>query len=191
MRLACQGYGSQYLASMRFDVTTQVGKRSTHADEIIHQDIFRTGLDGPVKFWLARKPREAIRSGVGNDVHLHDPAIHFPSQTPCQFVGEYFRNRIYPVFFISVSADQNGAMSGQQLGKSVSLRGIECAAYQKVGGSRIARFGLPVKRVLLNGGFAGVYQHVRKISPRHPWRFHAADFTTAVATFFLDPLCLN
>jgi len=189
MRLACQGHSSQHFSAMRFDVSAQIGKCPAHAHEVVHHDVFRSGLNRTVEFRLSRKTRKAICSGMGNDIHLNHAAINSPVQPLRQLVGKNFGNGVYPVLFVSVRTDQNGMMSPQQRGKSVNLQWVERITHQNVRSNRIARFRRPIVRVLFNSGLAGVYQHVREIFPRSSWRFHAANSITCKQTIFPQGTC--
>ena len=170
---------------MRFNMPAQIGKRAAHADKIIDHDVLSFWLNCAVELGLSRQTRETIRTRVRNNIHLNHATVHVPVQPLRQFIGKHFGYGIHPVLLISVGTHQDGLMPSQQRGKRVCLQQIKRIAHQIIRSDRIARFGRPIMRMLFNAGFTGVYQHVRKISPRCPWWFHAPNSITTHLTNFL------
>jgi hypothetical protein len=71
-----------------------------------------------------------------------------------------------------MGADQNGAAPAQQQRKFFDLPRVEGGADQKAGGNIVTGFRTLISRVPLDGGLAGVNQHIREICPWCAWRFH-------------------
>lgn len=165
---------------MRLDVATQVRQRTAHANEIIHHDIFCTGLDGTIKFGLSCQSRKTIGTGVGHDVDLNHAAIHLPPQTCSQRIGERLGNGIDATSLVSMGAHQDGLVSGKHRGERFNLRSVNRRAHQQVGGNGITGFCMGIERMLLDQRFLGMDQDIGKFAPRAARRLHRVDGSTAL-----------
>lgn len=172
MGFSGQGDSGQYTASVGFDKSTQVRKRAAHADEIIDQHVIRSRHDRAVELRLPRQPGKPVRARVSHHVDLNDPPIDRPAQPFAQLVGQYLRDGIDALIFKCVGADQHRLMPSQHAAKRLDLLRVDGVAHQMHSGEGIAAFSRRIRRVLLDGSFAGMNQHVWKAVPSDSWRFH-------------------
>lgn len=172
MGFARQGDSGQYLATMRLDMTAQVRERATHTDEIIHQHIIGSGKNRSVELGLPCEPGETIRAGVPNHVNLYHARIDRPPQPFAQLVSKNLGYGIDPFALKRVGADQYRLVSLQHPAKRFHLLRVQRVPNQMHCGHCIATLSRPVGRVLFDGGFAGVNQHIGEIMPVGSRRFH-------------------
>ncbi len=116
-----QGYRSQYFAALGFDIAFHVRQRTTHANKIIHQNVFATLLNGPLKFRLTRQPGKSVSPSVSNHIDLHHPRVMRPAHGFTDLYGEYFRYCVDAFTFVSMGTDQGRVVPAQHIDESLVL----------------------------------------------------------------------
>ena len=164
--LAGQGYRRRHLATLGFDIASQVGQCAPHAHEVIHQHIFATGLNRTCKFGLSRQSRKPVSTRVLHHVDLGHSRVMRPPHSFADLYGKRFRNRIDTLALIGMGTDQRGCVPMQKIDGSLVLRFAH-----RVIGQHSSRWAMPrlcplVGRVLLHRQLTGVHQHIREVVPR-------------------------
>ena len=186
MGFARQGDRSQHLAPLGRDKATQVRKRAAHTNKIIGQHVIGSRHDRTVELRLPCQPGKPVCTRVSHHVDLNDTRIDRPVQPFTQFVGQHFRDGVDTLIFKRVGANQYRMMSRQHAAKRFNLLRVDRVAHQMHGGDGIAAFSRPVSRMLFDGSFAGMNQHVWKSIPGRSWRFHRREFYHAPDKGFED-----
>ncbi len=159
-------------------MAAQVRQRTTHADEIVDQDVIGISRHGAIEARLSCQTGEAVGTGMCYDVGLHHAVINRPAKLFCHHVCQHFGNRIDPLAFVGMGADQYGMTITDQGTQALKQFRIENITHQFERCDIIAGFCRPVSRMLLDCRFGRVNQHIGKITPRSAWRLHGCDVIT-------------
>lgn len=108
MWLACQDDGGQHPTSLRLDMASKVRQRTAHADEIVDLDVIGASRHCAIETRLSRQAGEPVGAGMCHDVGLNHTVVDLPAEFLGDYIRQHLGNRIHPLAFVGMGADQYG-----------------------------------------------------------------------------------
>ena len=163
---ARQANSRQHEAAVRFDMATQIGERTAHADKVIDQHVSAAWVNQTIKFRLAGQSPKPISPSMWHDIDLYNTVV----QRSVKYLPEPFCKNlgdgIHTFTLKRMCGDQRGFGIRRKTPHLQRTFYIEGTKHQCNGGIIVANLGRAVGRVLLNRRLTSVNQHLWKNSLR-------------------------